>query len=249
MHVVRRIHRVVIETDDPSAIGAALSRALGLRVVEPFRMYGTFASMLLDAGTAFVEVARLGPPVERPTGRARLFGIAFEPPSLDEAIRELDARGIAHGAPAHHPHAGELRRWTNVLIDDMVPGALIFLCDYAPASAPRLLDDGGGRDRARLDEIVIHVRDIERAAARWQRLLAPTEQRLPGEWRAGNGPSLRVIAGESDSIASLTFVAASTTGASAGRRERTPVTDAARDLIVPPAALGGLEIRVRTAHS
>jgi len=257
MDIVRQVDHVLLHSGAPEALFATLSDTLALPVVAPFRPQGTFASGLACAGNANLEAIRLGPPAVEPVGRARLFGIAFEPVPLDDAIAELDARGIRHSAPAPYPHDGELRRWTNLGIEGMLPGALIFLCDYnldvaaqrARVRAELRARSGGPLGIEALRTIAIESRDIAAAIARWDALLLPAVSPERGTWVCGDGPSVRVSPGSLDAITSLTFDVRSLPDARAFL-ERTSMLGGGcgREVRIAPHAVQGLDLRLREAR-
>jgi hypothetical protein len=257
MSVVRRVDHVLLHSDAPGALFETLRDAFELPVVAPFRPQGTFASGLVSAGNVALEAVRLGPPAPDPEASARLFGIAFEPEPLDQAVAELDARGIAHSAPAPFPHDGEMRRWTNVGIQSMLPGALVFLCEYAPtfiADFPNARDELRARKGAPLGiralrTITIEATDIAAAIARWDALLLPGISPERGTWICGDGPALRVVPGERDAIAHLTFDVRSLSDARAFLTARDMLAgDCDGELRVAPHALQGLDFRLREAR-
>jgi len=257
MSIVRQVDHVLLHSNAPEALFETLYGTFGLPVVAPFRPQGTFASGLVGAGNANLEPVRLGPPDDVRVGHARLFGIAFEPEPLDAAIAELDARGIKHSAPAPYPHEGEMRRWTSVGIEGMAPGALVFLCEYAHDIAS---ERAAARDELRarnggplgieaLRLIEIEARDIAAAMARWDALLLPAISPERGTWICGEGPAIRVVPGEIDAIASLTFDVRSRREARAFL-ERSDMFGGmcGRMVRIAPDAVQGLDLRLAEAH-
>jgi hypothetical protein len=257
MDIVRQVDHVLLHSDAPEALFTTLSETLGLPVVAPFRPQGTFASGLVGAGNANLEAIRLGPPSDVPAGNARLFGIAFEPVDLADAVAELDVRGIRHSAPAPYPHDGEMRRWTNVGIEGMLPGALVFLCEYNIDVAARRAQardelrarDGGPLGIDALRAIEIEVRDIAAAIARWDALLLPAISPQRGTWICGDGPAIHVSPGSIDAITSLTFEVQSLRDARAFlERQSMFGGDCGRELRIAPDVVQGLDLRLREAR-
>lgn len=256
MSIVRRVDHVLLLTDAPEPLLRTLTGTLGLPLSVAFELRGTFASGLAWAGNSQLECIRIGPPVATPSAEARFAGIAFEPAALPGAIAEMDARSIPHGAPAAFPHDGEMRRWTNVAIDGMLPHAMIFLCDFAENQAPlrdewrRELEDasGGALGIEALRTIDISVTDIAAAIARWDALLQPAISPQRGTWHCGDGPSLRLVPGARDAIASLTFDVRSLDEADAWlRRHQMHGARCGDEVRIDPAAVQGLDLRLREA--
>jgi hypothetical protein len=250
------VDHVLLQTDAPEALFATLSDVFALPVVAPFRPYGTFASGLVCAGNANVEALRLGPPASGPEARAKLFGIAFEPVAIADAIAELDARGIEHSPPAPYPHDGELKQWTNVAINGMLPASLVFLCEYnvdieavrAAQRAELRACSGGMLGIESLREIEITATDVADAIARWEVLLSPAISPQRGTWLCGGGPAIRVRPGTVDAITSLTFDVRSLRAAGAFL-ERDRMLGAAHEgeVRIAPEAVQGLDLRLRDA--
>lgn len=256
MNIVRQVDHVLLHSDAPEALFETLAGTFELPVVTPFRPQGTFASGLLCAGNANLEPIRLGPPADTRVGHARLFGIAFEPEPLAGAIAELDARGIKHSAPAPYPHEGEMRRWTNVGIEGMAPGALVFLCEYAHDVQMQHTEmreelrarNGGPLGIEALRLIEIEARDIAAAIARWDALLLPAISPERGTWICGDGPAIRVVPGDIDAIASLTFDVRSLRQARAFLEQHGIFgASCGRALRIAPDAVQGLDFRLREA--
>jgi hypothetical protein len=255
MDTVRQVDHVLLHSDAPEALFETLSETLGLPVVSPFRPQGTFASGLVCAGNANLEAVRLGPPSSAPAGSARLFGIAFEPAApISNVIDELDARGVGHSAPAPYPHDGEMRRWTNVGVEGMVPGALIFLCEYAHDVASERANmraalqarDGGPLGIQSLRMIEIETQDVTAAAARWDALLLPGLSPERGTWICGEGPAVRIVRGSFDAITSLTFDVRSMRDARAFLEDEGMFGgDCGREVRIDPHAVQGLDLRFR----
>lgn len=256
MSIVRRVDHVLLLTDAPEPLLRTLTGALGLPLSVPFELRGTFASGLVWAGNAQLECIRIGPPVATPPAEARFLGIAFEPAPLPGAIAEMDARAIRHGAPAAFPHDGEMRRWTSVAVDGMLPHAMIFLCDFAEEQAPlregwrRELEaaSGGPLGIEALHTIDVSVTDIAPAIARWDALLQPAISPQRGTWHLGDGPSIRLVPGKRDAIASLTFHVRSLDVADAWlQRHDMHGARCGDEARIDPAAVQGLDLRLREA--
>lgn len=254
MDIVRQVDHVLLHSDAPEALFATLSETLGLPVAAPFRPQGTFASGLVGAGNVNLEAIRLGPPSETAGGSARLFGIAFEPVQLGDALDELDARDIRHSAPAPYPHEGEMRRWTNVGIEGMLPGGLVFLCEYAhdvAAQRAQMRDalearTGGPLGIEALRSIEIEARDIAAAIARWDALLLPAISPERGTWICGDGPAISVSPGSFDAISSLTFEVRSLRDARAFLERASMFGgDCGREVRIARDAVQGLDLRLR----
>jgi hypothetical protein len=62
---------------------------------------------------------------------------------------------------------------------------------------------GGALGLRRVKEVVAGVKDFGAARERWRRLYAPAAERGEGVWEVDDGPAVRLVAAESDSIRAL----------------------------------------------
>src|SRR5262249_53919251 len=107
--IVRKVDHVFVPLAAPEATFGFLTETLGLPVAWPFTEYGPFASGGVSLGSIHLEVVRSSDPLPCFVARdpARVQGIAFEPPPIDDALlAELDRRGIPHSSPAPFPGTG-----------------------------------------------------------------------------------------------------------------------------------------------
>jgi hypothetical protein len=213
--VIRQIDHVRIASNEAKELFELLSVALRLPVVWPMSDYGGFASGGVAVGNVNLEVVD----VDAEAGdaaKSRWTGFALEPAPLETSLRELDARGIPHGAAAPF-RKWELGKfpttlWTTVSLPTVSSDACeIFFCEYAEdvaARRQRLLKelesrDGGPLGIRSVREIVLGARDVARARAAWQQLLDPTEAIEAGAWPVGGGPAIRVVQADKDGIQGL----------------------------------------------
>jgi hypothetical protein len=260
--IVRKVDHFYVRLDDPTTAMTFLTGALGLPVAWPFSSYGQFASGGVCLGNANFEVLQSSTSVSHvmATTPASISGIAFEPTPMDEAfLEDLDRRGISHTPPV--PQVGTIEGapgvlWTNVVLRGFISDrAVVFLCQYRPGAVDHdarlaaLAAVGGGvLGIEGVEEIVVSSPNRSQAIARWQRLFDPIEQDEIGCWRVGEGPVIRIVDGERDSVAQLSLRVRS-------RRIAQNALDSLEvssrmvgdDIAVDATPLAGLDVRLITA--
>jgi hypothetical protein len=213
--IVRQIDHIRIAASAARELFELLSVTLRLPVVWPMADYGGFASGGVAAGNVNLEIVKDTAAAEE-AAKSRWTGFALEPAPLETCLRELDARGIPHGAAAPF-RKWELGKfpttlWKTVSLPTVSSDACeVFLCEYAENVAvrrQRLLKelesrDGGPLGIRSVREIVLGARDVARARAAWQKLLDPTEGTAAGVWPVGGGPAIRVVQADKDGIDGL----------------------------------------------
>jgi hypothetical protein len=209
----------------------------------------------VSAGNVNLEV--LAPLEEAPAAGARLRGIAFEPAPLDEALGELDARGLAHSNPIPYlaPAAADAEPLWNWVHFPHWGDSLVFLCAYRPDIYTKdlrraALDAcrGGRLGLVSVTEVTVGAARLGEAIERWETLLAPAPSPEPGVWRVGDGPSIRLVPYERDTLLGLTF------GVTSMERARRVIEDAGLDVVgggrglaISGELVGGLDIRMVVA--
>jgi hypothetical protein len=117
------------------------------------------------------------------------------------------------------------------------------------AAVEQLRGCSGGKLGLRgVREIVLSTKDLSAERKRWQRLLDPATRGVDGAWHLGDGPSLRLVEGESDRIEALVCeVASLDVAAEFLEREGMLAGHDAKEIRIAPAALQGLDIRLTEA--
>jgi hypothetical protein len=203
-----RLHGIAF---DPSP----LTEALALPATWPMAEHVGFKSGGVSAGNVNLEVlAPMGPPWTP----VRLHGIAFDPSPLTEALAELDARDLPHSGlvPYRAPGAQEGEPlWTWVHFPHW-GDSLVFLCAYRPDAHTKdsrrvALDarGGGTLGLAGVTEVTVGAAQFEEAVDYWARLLAPAPSAARGVWQAGEGPAIRLVAHDRNTLLVITLAVAS----------------------------------------
>jgi hypothetical protein len=104
---------------------------------------------------------------------------------------------------------------------------------------------GGALGLERVREVVAGVRDFRRAREMWAKLYAPAREVSEGLWEIDDGPALRLVASDTNSIQSLALQVSSLERAETHLRERGmigTVTD--EEITINPAKIEGLLVRL-----
>jgi len=217
--VVKQVDHILLVQEDPRGLYDFLTKDLGLPVAWQYRKYKDFESGGVFAGNVNLEALSLLSGAG--SAPSKIAGFAFEPSSTtDEIIKELDRRQIAHEEPQVFemgPEGSRIKLWTNTIIENMLPGSFVFICEYhiyklykvdAKAMRRKLKNDlekadGGTLGIKYVSEIKIKLKDKAGALKRWQNLLKPYECFKDGCFGIGKGPSLRFMESDQDYIYSL----------------------------------------------
>jgi hypothetical protein len=114
------------------------------------------------------------------------------------------------------------------------------------ADLARLRAAGGGPlGVERVSEIVVGVKDFEAARELWRRLYAPAPEKAEGVWEVDDGPAVRLVHADADSIQTLTLKVSSLERAEASLRESGMLGAVNVDEItIAPSKLEGLDVRL-----
>lgn len=217
--IVKQVDHILLTPEDPRGLFDFFTQDLQLPTAWQYQKYGNFASGGVFAGNVNLESMILHPgAINTPS---KIVGIAFEPSApTEDIVKELDRRQIAHGKPEPYevgPEGSKVKMWTNTIIENMLPGSIIFICEYhiykiynvAPTAMRKKLQndlikvDGGPLGIEYVSEIKIRLKDKAKALKKWQNLLKPYECFQDGCFALGEGPSLRFLESDQDYICSL----------------------------------------------
>lgn len=157
--------------------------------------------------------------------------------------------------------------WFNRLqLDTLMRRNLVFLVEYhydnfgerpfwsefgghdnkrAKDSARLRANGGGPLGLERVREVVVGVRDFRKARALWSKLYAPATEVASGVWEIDDGPALRLVESDSDSIQSLVLKVSSLGRAETHLRERGMIGAVTDDEItIAPEKIEGLRVRL-----
>jgi hypothetical protein len=232
--LIRQIDHILLRTDDAQSLFDRLSNDLALPVAWPIFTYRGFLSGALGFGNVNLEV------LQRVDGDAPAFaaapgtypiGLAFEPVTVDDAVRELDARGLAHSVPFDDGITDTIR-WTSIDLTGPAECPIMLFVKYSFDQDARraqlgqqLREQGGGPlGVTSVLGVEIGVRDMPSADARWQNLFAP-DASAP-RWHTGSGPEFSLIESEADRFERVVLAVSSLAAAADAARKRDILADA-----------------------
>jgi hypothetical protein len=210
--IVRQVDRVQVESTDPKTLSTLFTGEFQLPEAWPLAETPAYASCALGIGNMNVEIyrhARHGGETGRQSPKAKFAGLALEPYPLENALREMKARGISHSPPqliqSTLPDGTQGAVWAMVPLPSFsISGMSIFLYEYNPAFLKadvrrkqlgnRLtLNNGGPLGIVRVRQIVIATAKLEKTRRQWLHLLGTPY--ATDEWTIGAGPSIRLAPG------------------------------------------------------
>ncbi|HVF43885.1 MAG TPA: hypothetical protein VM936_12770 [Pyrinomonadaceae bacterium] len=104
---------------------------------------------------------------------------------------------------------------------------------------------GGALGLERVGEVVVGVRDFDSARELWSKLYAPASEVSEGVWEIDDGPALRLVESDSNSIQSLALRVSSLERAETHLRESGMIGTVTDDEItIAPERIEGLRVRL-----
>jgi hypothetical protein len=262
---IRQIDHIMIRTGEPREWFAFFAETLQLPVAWPL-MSPRAGVTTGGVGFGNVNVEAIQFPGQTDP-KPRLLGFALEPSALDEALVELNRRGLTFGEQrplvATGPDGSKRTLWTNVTLlqfsdsDTPADGTThIFLSQYSPTFVhveerrerlrEQLVNNGGGPlGVVEVKEVIIGAVDVKTARRLWQKLLDPTPPTRSNTWQMGSGPAVRLVPATGNQVQALIVRVASLERAKAFLREKDLLgVDAAGEVTIDPSKIGGLDVRL-----
>jgi len=219
--IVKKVDHILLKVEDVNTqqkLWNFLANTLQLPTVWPLKDYGTFASGGAFAGNVVLEVVRWTNDSSK-EGDAKLYGFAFEPYNGTElCIKELDNRQISHSKPDSFivdSEDGKKRTdWITFGINDVLTDeTYIFVCDYKvdvksgiiKATEELRNSRGGPLSLERVKEIRVGTTNVESEKKRWQNLMAPYRYDEKNGFILPEGPAIRIVENNDDSLMELLF--------------------------------------------
>ena len=216
--LVKKIDHVLIAPTDILGLINFFNEVLQLPVAWKYRSYGDFSSCGFYTGNSNIEIIKIDS-IRTGTG---IGGIAFEPNgTTGEIVKRMIQRNISFKAPVFHEDPKfkkEIKKkntWTTTDILNILPGSLIFFCEYHVDSKKieswkkylqtKLDKRNGGpfgieyvsEIRLRLDEIRIEY---------WRNLLSPVNENTNSlVFMLGSGPTIRLVKSNNNCIDAIRF--------------------------------------------
>jgi hypothetical protein len=262
---VRQIDHIMIRTGEPRELFAFFAETLQLPIAWPLI---SPRAGVTTGGVGFgnVNVEAIQFPGQTDP-KPRLLGFALEPSALDEALVELNGRGLTFGEQrplvATGPDGSKRTLWTNVTLlefsdsDSPADGTMhIFLSQYSPTFVnveerrarlrAQLANSGGGPlSVVEVKEVIIGAADVKKARQLWQKLLDPTPSNRSDTWQIGGGPAVRLVTATENRVQALVIRVASLDRARTFLRTKQLLgVDAAGQVTIDPSKIGGLDVRL-----
>jgi hypothetical protein len=260
--IVRGIDHFFATSPAPEPLYRVFRDSFDLPEVYPFRNYGSFSSGVVSMGNVLFEVVTWDVPVGD-TLRTELKGVAFEPSErLPLTLARLREHGLTSQAPDSvmytTPEGTKALGYVNVPLDG--PDGL------PPASASIFINDNLGNPRATarrregadelarrgggplgvlgVRELVIGVERRDAALAHWRRLLESPAQESGGSITLPAGPAVRFVEAPAGAILEMVVRVRSLEQAERFLADRGMLRQEGGQLLIAPAAVGGLRIRL-----
>jgi hypothetical protein len=258
--IIRQADHILVESEDPGILFSFFVDTLKLPIAWPITDNAGFVSGGVGIGNVNLEIFRYEAKrkaVRNPS--AHFAGLAFEPYPLSNALRELKTSGIPHNPPeavkGTLPKNKQGILYTTVALSSLSrPGLSIFLYEYSPEYLNVVirrklinnritLNQGGPLGFQSTAEIVIATSSIDKDRTVWTELLGAITP--SGNWRAGDGPAIRIIAGKEDGIREIVLKVKSPDDARSFLKKNNLLgAGTSGELLLNPAKVQGLRIRI-----
>lgn len=265
--VVRQLDHIFASIDDPSGPFDALT-TLGFPPAWPVVETSALTSGGLFLANLRIEFVYFEGDVFNRAGAPLTFtGLAFEPEPLDQAVVEMDQRGL------EHTDLYSQGSFTNCFITNISSSFYTFLCEYHLEEHPwtdpiegrgpggggigsvaerwdyyrGLIDAGqnGPLGVVAAKELTIGTSDLATASKQWQRLLDPVAADPGGAWQVGKGPAIRLVEQASDGILDLKLSVTSLERAASHLEQVGALKESGdAELVIDADAAWGLSLRL-----
>ena len=217
--IVNKVDHILLKVEDANTqqrLWNLFADTMKLPTVWPLNDYGTFASGGVFAGNVVLEIYRHTDDFSK-EGDAKLYGFAFEPYNGTEScIKELDNRQISHSKPDSSILESEDGKketgWITFGISDVLTDETsIFVCDYKIDVRPGIIKAsqelrnirGGPLSLERVKEILVGTTNVKSEKKRWQNLMAPYSYDENNGFLLAEGPAIRIVENNDDSLVEL----------------------------------------------
>ncbi len=252
--VVKKIDHITISTNQAQDLFTTLSTTLDLPVAWPFSAYPGFSTGGIQAGNVNLETLGLGDPVPGEEGAASIYGIVFEPYSIDTIMAPLADRGTDPSDPQVQMReigGQQVPYWTNVTLNALcTPNYIVYLCEYSDAAKAALEGNTatgplGDLGVMGVSKLVIGSKDAEALREQWRQAFAPSSMNNDGLMNIGSGPASEIVSASADAIQSLVFEVKSLRAARDFLDAHGLLGDSSgNELRIIPSKVQGLDIRI-----
>jgi hypothetical protein len=241
--IVRQVDNVLIETGDPAGLFGFFAETLQLPVAWPLSEKAGAITGGIGLGDVTLEMFKPGPK-KSPT---RFAGLALEPYSMNDAVRELELRAIPFSPPQ------KSAVWTTVTLTAMTKADFsVFLREYSPDylnpairrkqfKGRLALTGGGPLGVESIREIVIGSAAFEADLEMWRKLLTPSAPAGTTVFQPTLGPPVRIVKDVRDRIQSVVLKVRSLDQARSFLQQQKMLGSG---MTLLPSRIGGLTIRL-----
>ncbi len=215
---IKQVDHLMVQLPEPELVYNLFSGDLGLPVAWPMVDYGEFSSGGVTFGNVNMELLNGSEEMRQqgliPDGNG-IVGVAFQPSEpIGLTEKTLDVYQVPHGPiiPFNVTENGTTSTlWNNLELSNMMPGSMIFYCEYTFNQTGFRLQmeqslaaaNGGALGITRMKEITVEYADPS-VLEKWQRLLPGVPGESP-EWRdGGEGVTVHLVKSERNAISSVT---------------------------------------------
>jgi hypothetical protein len=259
--IIRQVDHILVESGNPKLLFDLFVDTLQLPIAWPITDNAGFISGGVGIGNVNLEIFRYADKKKavRKNPVARYAGLAFEPYPLSNALQELKTEKIPHSPP--EPVMGTLRKgsqgvlWTTVALSSLSrPGLSMFLYEYSSEylkvdirrkqiNNRIALNRGGPLGFQSTLEIIIATATLEKDRTTWTQLLGASTP--SGNWRAGEGPAIRITKDKEDRIQEIALKVESLDRAKEFLKKNNLLgTVTPTGVFLNPAKIQGLKIRL-----
>ena len=255
---IEQVDHLMVQVPEPEQLYQLFSADLGLPIAWPMVDYGPFKSGGVSFGNVNLEVLKSSQEMRSqgliPDGNG-IIGIAFQPSEpLESTVNVLDAGKVPRGPilPFSVVQNGtSMTLWKNLELSDMMPGSLIFYCEYT------FRDQSGFRQRMEqmlatanggvlgvtgLKEITIEYADPS-FLGKWQKILPGAAGGVPEQRDGGSGVTVHLKKSERNMIVSITLQVKSLAVAKAALERKEFLGEVSEGMIsLNPGKISGLQV-------
>jgi hypothetical protein len=211
--IIKQIDHIFIIPNDVDAAFDFLTKQIKLPVHWPMQKMPE-GFLTATCGISFnnisLELVKFKDPS---SASASGFGIAFEPQdNIEEAIEAMKQRNISFDDPIPffiNTHGGARKKlFTNIFLPSLSIDMHVFLCkfhyDQKSGQAYKAVNyDGGPLGIKSIKEIIIGTNNYKSSCKEWAAILDPHHEITQGYWQVGEGPAIRIIQSDKNSIESF----------------------------------------------
>jgi hypothetical protein len=215
---VRQIDHIMVQVPDPGPVYRLFADILGLPVAWPMADYGSFSTGGVSFGNVNMEILNSSLEMKEqgviPIQNG-IVGVAFQPIlGLEQTARILDEGHVSHSEIM--PFTADINGttttlWKNLLLEDVMPGTLVFYCEYSfnqtkfrqRMESALAAANGGAAGVTRLKEITIGYADPD-VIRHWQNILPQAPGGQPEYRDGGNAVRVHLFGSTTTAVSSIT---------------------------------------------